>query len=276
MHARRGYRRAPRQPLQCRTGEHHAPAYSWYLRHFHGWPGADRALGRPQGHRLRRRRLPPDEHPAGRAGHRADRRLRRRPAGAGPRPVRDRQRGQPRQPADGSHPGQRRPLYIRPAMAGRAHPARRARAGRGRHPRQDHYQLHAGLDPAMRATPAQLPDRRRRARPAGVGALRAWRPPLRDRGRRVRHGLFRQALEVRALPAAHRHPEQPGIRSRRHLPRSGRHRDPVPSPGAHGAAQRPAGAADRRAGARTGARARLLDPGCAFRPRRPMAGRPRR
>ena len=40
---------------------------------------------------------------------------------------------------------------------------------------------------------------------------------IRDRGRRVRHRLLRQAQQVRALPPAHRDPEQPGVRPRGHL-----------------------------------------------------------
>ena len=45
---------------------------------------------------------------------------------------------------------------------------------------------------------------------------------LRHRGRRVRHRLLRQALQVRPLPAAHGNTEQHRVRSCRHLRRSGR------------------------------------------------------
>jgi hypothetical protein len=67
----------------------------------------------------------------------------------------------------------------------------------------------------------------------GVSAAPGRTALLRDRGRRVRHRLLRQAQQVRALPAAHGHPEQPRVRPRRHLSRPGRHRDAVPPPGAH-------------------------------------------
>jgi hypothetical protein len=58
-----------------------------HLRHLHGRPGGAGTRGRPPRHRLRRQRLPADERPAARARHRAGRRLRRRPAGAGARPL---------------------------------------------------------------------------------------------------------------------------------------------------------------------------------------------
>ena len=79
---------------------------------------------------------------------------------------------------------------------------------------------------------ARIPDRRRAV------DFRRFRAPdrqrlLRDRGRRIRHGVLRQALEVRPLPAAHRGPQQSRIRSRRHLPRPGRDRDAVPPSRAH-------------------------------------------
>ena len=41
---------------------------------------------------------------------------------------------------------------------------------------------------------------------------------LRRRGRRVRHRLLGQGLQVPPLPAAHRHPHQRGVRPRGHLP----------------------------------------------------------
>jgi hypothetical protein len=52
----------------------------------------------------------------------------------------------------------------------------------------------------------------RSTRSASVGAR-----CLRDRSRRVRHGVLRQAQQVRALPPAHGRAEQPGVRPRRHL-----------------------------------------------------------
>jgi UDP-N-acetylmuramate-alanine ligase len=54
---------------------------------------------------------------------------------------------------------------------------------------------HAGLSPGFLI--GGVPEQLRRLGP------RRRVPVLRDRGRRVRHGLLRQAFEVRALPAAH-------------------------------------------------------------------------
>ena len=66
-----------------------------------------------------------------------------------------------------------------------------------------------------------IPDRRRAARFRRLGAAHRQRV-LRDRGRRVRHGVLRQALEVRPLPAAHGDTQQSRIRPRRHLRRTSR------------------------------------------------------
>ena len=52
-----------------------------------------------------------------------------------------------------------------------------------------------------------------------VGARSRASAVLRDRGRRVRHRLLRQALQVRPLPSAHGDPQQPGVRPRGHLSR---------------------------------------------------------
>ena len=70
----------------------------------------------------------------------------------------------------------------------------------------------------------------------------------------------------------HRDPEQPRIRSRRHLSRSGRHRNPIPSPGPHHSRLGPHPAPDafRRARPRTGAR--LLVGNGHVRRRWPLAG----
>ena len=68
---------------------------------------------------------------------------------------------------------------------------------------------------------------------------------LRDRGRRIRHGVLRQARQVRALPAAHAGAEQPGVRPRRHLPRPRGHPAAVQSPAAHRAGQRAASCTTR-------------------------------
>ena len=114
---------------------------------------------------------------------------------------------------------------------------------------------------------AGLPDRRRGR---GFRRVRAHRrrPRIRGRGRRIRHRVLRQAQQVRALPAAGGDPQQPRVRPRRHLP--GRRRDPapVPPPGAHRAAARPA---DRQRRGRAPGRSAgdgLLDAGRALRLRR--------
>ena len=139
-------------------------------------------------------------------------------------------------------------LHQRPAMAGRTPVAGPACAGRGRHPRQDHHHVDAGLDPRTRGPAARLPGRRR---PDAISAFRrGWARlapapraglTFRDRGRRIRHGLLRQAQQVRPLPAAHGGVEQPGVRSCRHLRRPRGDRAAVPSSGAHGAVDRARG-----------------------------------
>ncbi len=91
-----------------------------------------------------------------------------------------------------------------------------------------------------------IPDRRRAAQFRRLGAPDRQRI-LRDRGRRIRYGLLRQALEVRALPAAHRDPQQPRIRPRRHLRGRGRDRDAVPPPRSHRAPFRAPGGQRRGA-----------------------------
>jgi UDP-N-acetylmuramate: L-alanyl-gamma-D-glutamyl-meso-diaminopimelate ligase len=103
-----------------------------------------------------------------------------RPAGAGARRLRHRQRGQARQPADGGHPRRRRALHQRPAVAGRARAAGPARAGGGRHARQDHDHVDAGLDPRAGRLAARLPGRRRAAELRRLGAA-GPRPPSSSR-----------------------------------------------------------------------------------------------
>ena len=129
-------------------------------------------------------------------------------------------------------------------------------AGGRRHARQDHHHVDARVDPRARGPrPGFLiggvPRELRR-----LGAAHRQRV-LRDRGRRVRHRVLRQALEVRPLPPAHCDPQQPRIRPRRHLPRPRRDRDAVPPPGAHRARRRPPGRQRRGGGL-----ARVLARGC--------------
>ena len=194
---------------------------------------------RPHRHRLRRQRLPADEHAARGARHRAhrgwDAGAARRRREATPT-CSCRQRRVARQSADGGDP-RRRPPVSCPARSGSTRtccatngcwrsPARTARPPPPRCWRGSSSD--AELDPG-------LPDRRRAGRFRRLGAPDR-QPVLRDRGGRVRHRVLRQALEVRPLPAAHRDPQQPRVRPRRHLSRSGGDRDAVPSSGAHRAA----------------------------------------
>ena len=217
---------------------------------------------RPHGDRLRRQRLSADVHAAAprsastspKAGTPAQ--LARR--GARRRRVRRRQRRLARQSADGGDPrraacrtSRGRSGCTRTCCTTRGcsrSPARTARRRRRRCSR--------GSSSTRASTPGFLiggvpVDFRR------VGAADRQRV-LRDRGRRVRHGVLRQALEVRPLPAAHRDPQQPRIRPRRHLSRPRGDRDAVPPPRAHDAA---ATAASSSTAARR-ALARVLARGC--------------
>ena len=228
---------ATRATDRCLLQFGHASSYPRDLRHLHGRSGRSGPRGGPPRHRLRCGRLPAHERPAARAGHRADRRLCGRAvtaSGLCARCLRDRQCGLPRAagrrppqvPADGGDFGAGSALHQRPAVAGRARAAGPACAGGGRHPRQDHHHLDAGLDPRERRPATGLSGRRgaaqfRRFGPAGP------RPALRDRGRRIRHRVFRQAQQIRALPAANGDLEQPRVRSCRHLPGSGSHRTAI-------------------------------------------------
>jgi hypothetical protein len=111
--------------------------------------------------------------------------------------------------------------------------AARARGRRRRrHPREDDDLIDAGVDPAGCRPRSGLPDRRH---PRQLRRLRArgQRRAIRDRGRRVRHGLLRQAGEIRALPAAAAAAHEPRVRPRGHLPGPGVHPAPVPPPRAH-------------------------------------------
>ena len=58
---------------------------------------------------------------------------------------------------------------------------------------------HAGLEPGLLGR--RRAEQFRIQRALGEGAI------LRDRSRRIRHGVFRQARQIRALPPAHGHPE---------------------------------------------------------------------
>ena len=227
--------------------------------------------GRPSRHRLRRERLSADVHAAWRARHRrspkATTRRSSQGVARGRRRVRHRQRRVARQSADGGDPRRGRPYMSGPQWL-YEHVLARPLGARGRrHARQDDRRPRCSRGSS--STPGSRPgfliggvplDFRR------VGAPHRQRV-LRDRGRRVRHRVLRQALEVRPLPAAHGDPQQPRVRPRRHLPRSRRDRDAVPPPRAHGAAAAGASSSTAEdASARARARARLLVRGRALRP----------
>ena len=140
-------------------------------------------------------------------------------------------------------------------------------ARRRRHARQDHHHHHPRLPARSRGPRSGLPDRRRGRGFRRVRA-RGQRPRVRRRGRRVRHRVLRQAQQVRALPADGGDPQQPRIRPRRHLPRRRRDPAPVPPPGAHRAAARPADRQRRGRAPRRSAGDGLLDAGGDLRPGR--------
>ena len=79
-------------------------------------------------------------------------------------------------------------------------PARAAQSRRHRHAREDDHDRAAGLDFDRRGNGAGLRDRRAAAQSRAGRALQRLEI-FRDRGRRIRHGFFRQALEVHPLPA---------------------------------------------------------------------------
>ncbi len=172
---------------------------------------------RSRGDGFRPGRLPADVDAASGARDPGALALRRGERARGCRPRGDRQRTLARQP--GSR-GRARPppaLHQHARARGRGVPARAALAGRGRNARQDHDHEPAGVPARSGLSRPVVPGRRRAARlraelQAGLG------PSLRDRGRRVRLGLLRQAAEVRPLPADDGRRRQPRVRPRRHLP----------------------------------------------------------
>ena len=107
-------------------------------------------------------------------------------------------------------------LPVGTAVALRARAPRQVGARGRRHARQDDGDVDARVDSRARRTRSGIPDRRRAAQFRHFRAAHRQRV-LRDRGRRIRHRVLRQALQVRPLPAAHRDPQQPRIRPRRHL-----------------------------------------------------------
>ena len=125
-------------------------------------------------------------------------------------------------------------------MARRECAARQVGARRRRHPRQDHDHRAARLDPGTCRT------RRRvfssaawRSGLRGLGAGTHRQRVLRHRSRRIRHrAFFDKRSKFVHYRRAHRDPQQPRIRPRRHLSRSRGDRDTVLPPRAHDSAQR--------------------------------------
>ena len=277
--------RGPARPLRGLTAPHpapilrHAPAHPRHLRHLHGRHRGDREDRRPPRHRLRRQRLSADEHAArarsASSSPRAGTRRSSTGVARGRRRVRRRQRRVARQSADGGDPRRGPAVRVGAAVAvrERAAPTSWVLAVAGTHGKTTTTAMlawileHAGLDPGFLIGGVPLD--------FDVSARLTDSAVLRDRGRRVRHRVLRQALEVRPLPAAHGDPQQPRVRPRRHLPRPRRDRDAVPPPGAHGAAAGAARRQRRRGEPRARARARLLERGRALRPRRGARHRPR-
>ena len=224
--------------VRVQSGRNYARSHSRDLRHVHGRHRGAGARGRPSRHRLGPERVSADVRPARRARHRADRGLRPATAAAASGHRRRRQRDEPRQRARRSAAGERHSLHVRAGVAGAARARGPLDARRRRHARQDHDLEHPRVDPGVRRPRSGIPDRRR-ARQLQRDRAARRRPALRRRGGRVRHGVLRQARQVRSLPSAHRGAQQPRARPRRYLSR--RRRDPVavPSAAAHGASQRP-------------------------------------
>ena len=115
-------------------------------------------------------------------------------------------------------------------------PARAAQSRRHRHARENHHDLAARLDPERRRAQARLHDRRHPEESRPGRALQRLEV-FRDRGRRIRHRVFRQALEVRPLPAGARDREQHRVRSRRYFRRSRRDQAELPPAAQHRAAK---------------------------------------
>ena len=121
--------------------------------------------------------------------------------------------------------------YVRAAVAGRARARGRwVLAVAGTHGKTTTTSLLAWI--LRMPVSARLPDRRRAATSA---CPRAWRTPFFViEADEYDTGVLRQALEVRALPAAHRDPQQSRVSTTPTSSPTSRDRDPVPPSGAHG------------------------------------------
>ena len=187
------------------------------------------------------------EHPARARGDRGPRRLPRNPPPAGARSGPGRQRPVARQPLRGICLGPRDPLYLGTPMARRDGASRALRVGGLGDAWQDHDREPPGVPPRGRGTGARVPHRGRAPGLRRLGAARE-RYRVRRRGRRVRHRVLRQALEVCPLSPARPHHHEHRIRPRRYLPGPRSDQTPVPSLGPH----RPGSRDHRPARARSG------------------------
>ena len=248
------------------TDGHHAHPHPRHLRHFHGGHCGPGQTGGPQRHRLRRQRLSAHVDAARGHGHRAASGVRCCAARSGQsRRLRCRQCDDARQAGDRGNPQSRPDLYLGPAVARGKRAARQMGACRGGNPRQDDDRVDPGVDAGIRRPQSRLSHWRRTQQLQCLGAADGL-SFFRGRGGRIRHRVLRQALQVRSLPAAHRHPQQSRIRPRRHFPGRRSDRNAVPSSGAHHSRQR----ADRRqrlgCGRRKGAGKGRMDRHRVFRP----------
>ena len=253
----------------------HARPLPRHLRHLHGRTRPHRARARPPGHGLGPQRVPADGRRARPGRNHADHGVRSGAALTHARCGGDRQRDDSRQSVRGAHSRPRAAICLRARVAVRARACPSARDRGGRHPRQDHDHRDARGDPRRRRTRSRIPGRRgaaRLSRRRTRGCART-ESPVRHRGRRVRHRLLRQAVEVHALPPAHPGAEQPRVRPRGHLRRPARRAAAVSSRRAHRAGRRPDRGASRGPRDRGGPGDGMLDSGGAVRRRRRLVRR---
>ena len=191
------------------------------------------------GHRLRRERLPADEHAAREPRH-PDRLAVRRgehPAGRGSGGRGE--RGVAGEPGGGGGGAARRADAV-DAPGGRALLHRGAGFDRrGGDAREDDDHVARRLVP-LRPRGRPVVPRRRGAEELPRELPARARSALRDRGGRVRHRVFRQGAEVPPLPAPDRPAHERRVRPRRHLPGPRPRAGVVPQTGGDRPPRRPA------------------------------------
>ena len=222
-------------PLTCTSTSSASAARSWAASRRSRRPPA---IASPAATRTSIRRCP---RQLASARHRADRGLRRgtaRRRGGGRRPVRRRQRGDARQPADGGDPRSRPRLHVRAGMAARPRCSRTASCSpsAGTHGKTTMSAMlawileYAGLAPGFLIGGVPLD--------FGVSARHSDSGFFVIEADEYDTAFFDKRIEVRPLPPAHADPQQPRVRPRRHLPRHRRDRDAVPPSRPHGPGQR--------------------------------------